>query len=247
MNESSAAEVLAHDEGPTDVMACLTRLAAGMEHGVRVSERAPELWQALAAGRWAIIERLDTPDRRLLAVRPVEPGVRSGRLSKQERRVAVLAASGQSLKVVAFELGLSAPAVSRHLSSALPKLGLRDRLELAHLLGTTRAPELECGRDSFPAPTGLLAHVVEAANDELVVLSFALCEPAPPSGLSLAEREVVRLVSRGLTNAEIARQRTTSVRTVANQLSSVFGKLHVGSRVELVMRSVHLAAHRAAV
>lgn len=52
--------------------------------------------------------------------------------------------------------------------------------------------------------------------------------------LTDAEVAVVQLACRGLTNAEIARLRSTSQRTVANQLASIYGKLAVGGRGELV-------------
>ena len=51
--------------------------------------------------------------------------------------------------------------------------------------------------------------------------------------LSPAERAVVEAVLRGQSNREIAERRGTSVRTVANQMASIFRKLQVGSRGEL--------------
>jgi DNA-binding CsgD family transcriptional regulator len=54
--------------------------------------------------------------------------------------------------------------------------------------------------------------------------------------LSKAEKAVIELVLRGLSNAAIARERGASPRTVANQLASAYKKLRVGSRRELVAR-----------
>jgi len=51
--------------------------------------------------------------------------------------------------------------------------------------------------------------------------------------LTPAEREVVRMIAAGLSNAEIARRRGSSPRTVANQASSIFRKLGVRSRLGL--------------
>lgn len=53
------------------------------------------------------------------------------------------------------------------------------------------------------------------------------------SKLTAAEREVMELIVSGLSNAEVARKRGTAVRTVANQLQSLFRKLGVNSRAEL--------------
>lgn len=56
------------------------------------------------------------------------------------------------------------------------------------------------------------------------------------SHLTAAEREVVALVLSGKTDRAIAKARGTSPRTVANQLRSVFRKLDVSSRCELLHR-----------
>jgi DNA-binding NarL/FixJ family response regulator len=44
----------------------------------------------------------------------------------------------------------------------------------------------------------------------------------------------VDLLQRGCSNSEIARLRSVSIQTVANQIASAFWKLKVGSRRELV-------------
>ena len=54
-----------------------------------------------------------------------------------------------------------------------------------------------------------------------------------PTSLTEAERTVAALVLQSLSNEEIAAMRGTSVRTVANQLQSLFRKLKIGSRLEL--------------
>jgi DNA-binding NarL/FixJ family response regulator len=51
------------------------------------------------------------------------------------------------------------------------------------------------------------------------------------------EREVLDLVARGLTNAEIARRLVVSDKTVRNHVSNVFAKLHVAGRAEAVARA----------
>lgn len=51
--------------------------------------------------------------------------------------------------------------------------------------------------------------------------------------LTAAEGEVARLIAAGLSNAEIARRRGASPRTVANQAASIFRKLGVTSRLGL--------------
>ncbi|MFW6050714.1 MAG: response regulator transcription factor [Myxococcota bacterium] len=54
-------------------------------------------------------------------------------------------------------------------------------------------------------------------------------------GLTRAEQDVVAHLLEGASNAEIARRRGTSPRTVANQLACVFRKLGVSSRQEVAL------------
>lgn len=63
--------------------------------------------------------------------------------------------------------------------------------------------------------------------------------PEPPTSreaLRPAERTVAECIVRGLSNAEIARTRGTSARTVANQVAALFERTGVQSRAELVRR-----------
>lgn len=73
-------------------------------------------------------------------------------------------------------------------------------------------------------------------NDEktvtLRVVSWPREDPLP--SLTAAENEVLSLVRAGLKDAEIAEHRATSRRTVSHQLQSIYGKLGVSSRWELL-------------
>ncbi len=54
----------------------------------------------------------------------------------------------------------------------------------------------------------------------------------PPGGLTPREIDVLRLVARGQTNAEAARELSVSEHTVRNHLANVYAKLEVGNRAE---------------
>ncbi len=58
----------------------------------------------------------------------------------------------------------------------------------------------------------------------------ALLEEAPGFPLSIRELEVLRLVARGSTNREVAKELVVSEHTVARHLSNIYTKLGVGSR-----------------
>jgi DNA-binding NarL/FixJ family response regulator len=110
------------------------------------------------------------------------------------------------------------------MSSLIQGKGLAAACQAA--VEATDGPEL-------PPPAGLRVSAVELDDDQYLVLSF----PAPawdlPECFTAAEREIVLGMLRGASNEAIARERCTSVRTVANQIASIFIKLRVSSRIEL--------------
>lgn len=103
--------------------------------------------------------------------------------------------------------------------------------DIAYALGlTTTAVSALQGRAM--RKMGLMSRV------ELVRLA-ALLANVPRSQLSdaaltNAEREVLRLLEQGLSNAKIAKLRARSVRTIANQVASLLRKTATASRSELV-------------
>ena len=84
-------------------------------------------------------------------------------------------------------------------------------------------------------PNDLEVELIELDGQELAVITLpARGERSLLEALSSAEREVLLAVDAGKSNAEIAALRQTSSRTVANQLASIYQKLGVSSRHELV-------------
>jgi DNA-binding CsgD family transcriptional regulator/tetratricopeptide (TPR) repeat protein len=65
---------------------------------------------------------------------------------------------------------------------------------------------------------------------------------AGPAGLTPRETEVLELIVRGATNAEIARELVIAPKTVDHHVSAVLGKLGVGSRREAGAAAERLAA-----
>jgi DNA-binding NarL/FixJ family response regulator len=83
------------------------------------------------------------------------------------------------------------------------------------------------------APPGLVVDTFELGEHSYALLEWPAADRRVPEKLTPCEREILALVLAGLDNAEIARRRRRSVRTVAHQVESIFRRLRVGSRLEL--------------
>ncbi len=74
---------------------------------------------------------------------------------------------------------------------------------------------------------------VIAAHGETIILPPAaagVAAPSYPAGLTAREVDVLRLVARGLSNAQIARELVLSEKTVAAHLTHIFNKTDSGNR-----------------
>jgi DNA-binding CsgD family transcriptional regulator len=89
-----------------------------------------------------------------------------------------------------------------------------------------------------PAPLPKNLRVEYSGDAQTVaILSFDVDDADKTGELTSAEREVALLALAGKSNGEIAEARHCSVRTVANQLQSVFRKLGIRSRAELAAKA----------
>jgi DNA-binding CsgD family transcriptional regulator len=84
------------------------------------------------------------------------------------------------------------------------------------------------------APTQAAVFTLSDDDDDVVILRLPSRGASLRAKLTDSEIAVVELVCAGLSNAEIAARRRCARRTVANQLASIFKKLSVGSRHELI-------------
>jgi DNA-binding CsgD family transcriptional regulator len=80
----------------------------------------------------------------------------------------------------------------------------------------------------------VVAMELSANGHRFIIVSEPVAdETGVHARLTDAERKVVTLILEGRSNAEIAQARSTSPRTIANQVAGIFRKLGVGSRAEL--------------
>jgi DNA-binding CsgD family transcriptional regulator len=93
-----------------------------------------------------------------------------------------------------------------------------------------RARSTEPSRDELSIDSAEIPH--GAGSLRYLVLPTAWCGAL--AKLAPAERDIAERVVRGQSNQSIAKSRGTSARTVANQLQSIYAKLGVSSRYELI-------------
>jgi DNA-binding CsgD family transcriptional regulator len=199
-------------------------------HGEPVEASAA--WGALVDGRWSLEDRYDYDGCHFLVLQANSPATRARHaLSQRERQILAQARAGHANKRIACELGVSQATVSGALRTAARKLGARSRLDLVRLLAGTLADP-----GDVPPPQGLRVSALHWHGRACLLLSFPGRLERWPVGLTKAERAVAEMLVDGTSSAEIARLRGTSIRTVSNQIASIFRKASVVSRGELVAR-----------
>ncbi len=188
-------------------------------------------WEALVRGRWSIVDKFDTDGRRFVVAVRNDPRFGDCRgLSLQERQVAEFIGLGRSTKEVAYILGIPPASAENSARRVQVKLGLKSRAELV----------------AFFAPQGVRARLATmmVGNDPVLIGSSIAGERWKVAGLTESENAVLSLLVAGSSNQDIALKRSTSARTVANQIQSIFRKLSVRSRGELIS---HLAMNETSV
>lgn len=73
-----------------------------------------------------------------------------------------------------------------------------------------------------------------------VLAYFAQVRPMAPQAfptLTERERDILHLIAQGKSNATIAAELSLSVKTIANNVSNIFGKLQVADRAEAIVRA----------
>lgn len=189
------------------------------ERGARAAVIDGEaLWSNLVCGRWSLVDDYeDGRQRYILAIRN-EGWADDFSLSGMEARTIELAVLGRRPKEMTSELGISLSRVYALQQSALDKLGAR-------CIGDVRALARRL-------PGQLLTRV--PLGVEAIVALEAPVAAHDLSKLTAAERAVAHDLVCALSHGEIARRRKRSVRTVANQISSIYKKLKVSDRNELI-------------
>ena len=92
---------------------------------------ALRLWEEVVRGRWSVVDWFDTDGRRFILALPNAEHVSDPRgLTEREYQVATQAGTGESCKVIAYNLGISRSRVSALLQGAMRKLGVHTQAQL---------------------------------------------------------------------------------------------------------------------
>ncbi|MGC4092584.1 MAG: helix-turn-helix transcriptional regulator [Polyangiaceae bacterium] len=211
---------------------------------VRANEDSAEpfeiatLWTELSLGRARMRDCFFSDDTCYLAVEASATGRPERRLIPRKLRVLerVLLRGGQ--KSVAAELGLAPSTVAIIAGGCLRAMGVDS--------GASRAPlplwiSLHAHHDNTVYRVARLSRITHGGRTYSII-----AVPRPEQRLSKlvspAEYAVLRLLVEGMSHAEMATLRHTSVRTIANQLASAFHKLGVSGRSELLCQLVAISS-----
>lgn len=97
-------------------------------------------WRALLDGEWRLVEVFERSGRRfMVATRAPAHAPRAPLLDARERVALSMRARGHRVKVIAYELGVSQASVSRAITSAMKKLGLRGLADVLRFGGEHHA------------------------------------------------------------------------------------------------------------
>ena len=215
----------------SEARAALRLAAAAAEKSTTNHVRLAPLWRELARGSTGIVDGFFTEERCYLILRSrrdaAAPAIEGRRLDILE---AVLAGSRQ--KNIAMDLKVAPSTVALNSRLALEALGVPGKPSRAHplLMLMARAAALPV------VPQARSATFVVQDDCELRVVGLPRPDLRLAEVLPSAELAVIRHLIEGHSYREIARLRSTSTRTVANQISAVFRRLRVSGRNELVQR-----------
>ncbi|HEY1534625.1 MAG TPA: helix-turn-helix transcriptional regulator [Polyangiaceae bacterium] len=187
------------------------------------------LWRDLARGLSTTIDAFFSKERCYLILADQLPGSAQ---PLEARRLEIIEAilGGSRQKNIAIDLNVAPSTVALKSKCALESLGAIGKPSRSHPLLMLAARAAAEGEDW----TARVANFLIYDERKLRVVSIPHPECQLADSLPTAEREVSRRLIEGFSYKQMSEERGTSVRTIANQVSAVFGRLGVSGRNELV-------------
>ena len=215
-------------------LAMFRLLAAERDVALSQSFDLSRLWLELCRGTWRFRDTFPTANRYIALIE--EPGVRFPQpLKACKLGVLKRVLLGEAPKAVAIDLRMGLSSVAAAIQDCLLGMGIPGRLSQASVLLTMAA--CAAHRPESSPTLGRLSRV-QANGQAYWVVSVVRPDLSFPVPLSHAEAAVVRELVAGRSHAQISSLRSTSPRTVANQLAMVFRKLGVSGRGAVVHRLI---------
>jgi len=216
------------EEVPRSWLRCAARALPGAQ--TAVPGETP--WIHVASGCWTPIDSFEYGAKLyVIAQRNSPDAQKRNSLTKREQAVLAAIAQGVSRKCIGYDQNISQPTVSLILARLRDRLNAPTAAELARVLWVLRPEE-----GSQPT-TGVSYWTI--ARQEYATFSRAPAGAVSIEELTRSERMVFQAVIAGFSTEAIAAMRGSSQRTLANQLSSIFRKLGVGSRGEMLAHYAH--------
>jgi len=187
------------------------------------------IWVDLCARRARVTDGFFTDHRCYLLLETAIGGDFGPPLTERQTEVLECVLVGQTQKAISIDLALSAPRIAQAVSSALKALGLCCKSSGLPMLLAMAAHARRTGQKGVGRTSRL-----KWAGRTYTVISVERPDRALKHRLSESEYAVACTLVEGKTHAEIAQLRGTSTRTVANQLSTLFHKLKISGRAELL-------------
>ncbi len=200
----------------------------------RISSFTPaDFWYQLATGTLQLTATHSVAhDRTSLVARNVGTAASGAALSSRESEVFGRLLTGQAQKAMGYELNVCPSTVATHIARAYAKLGL---VPLANAVPLALVFIAQGARGAIHLTEPFFTASLRS-EQRYVVVNIARPAATCLSDLTCAERAVALALADGQSKIDIARARCTSVHTIGRQVSSLFGKLNVKGRFDLIRR-----------
>jgi DNA-binding CsgD family transcriptional regulator len=195
--------------------------------------RVGALWPLLVQGKARVVNVTQSQESSILVVERLKvPAV-----PLDQRTVCVLERllSGESQKACAIDVGLAVSTITMLAKRGLREIGVECLPSRAPLLLAI----LVCASRERTALHWTRVREIESEGTRFLFFAFPPPNALLPAALSGALRAVATLLLEGKQYREIAAERRTSIRTVANQAAAVFQRLKVSGRNQLLAQAAN--------
>lgn len=200
-----------------------------LDRTIREGLELADLWRALFDGRLFIAGTHHEANRSYATLEAGHHG--RARPADVDAKILQRILTGEGQKAVAFELGVSAHCVGFSCTKTLRAVANGRMVSRAPLVLVMAA----LAAQGCPLRPLRFEH---AAGDSRWVVSVEVPGQGLFRRLSPSEAEVARLAILGWTHAQVAFERETALRTVANQIAAIFRKVGVSGRAALRVEAV---------